>query len=203
MNLFRIRDFASVQIYRLFAFLFGGFGRRVRVVWPMRLVGLRYMHFADNVTIANGAYVAALPELGRAPVLIVGRGARVGELSHIVCAHSVTIGEDVLIANRVFISDCSHQYAETTVPVLNQGLVLLGPVVIGDGSWIGENACILGATIGRHCVIGANAVVIANVPAYSMVVGSPARIVKRYCPNRQSWLKTDASGKFVEVSDDV
>ena len=201
MNIFRLRDLVSVLAYRLAAMFFGAFGRRVRVVWPMRLVGVRHMHFADDVTIANGGYLAALPEIGTTPKLTVGRGSRIGELSHIICAHSVTIGEDVLIANRVFISDCSHRFADPSVAVLHQGLEALGPVMIGDGSWVGENACIFGATIGKQCVVGANSVVMADVPDHCMVVGSPGRIVKRYCPQRQSWCRTDASGAFAEAGD--
>lgn len=50
---------------------------------------------------------------------------------------------------------------------------------IGEGSWIGENVCVCGANIGKHCVIGANSVVTKDIPDYSVAVGCPARIIKK------------------------
>lgn len=201
MNIFRLRDFLSVLVFRLFGFCFGTFGKRVRIVWPLGLYGVKYMRLGDDVTIAFQAYVAALREFDVAPVLTIGRGTRIGELSHIICSHSVTIGEDVLFANRLFISDCSHAYRDISVPVLHQGLDQLAPVQIGDGSWVGENVCIIGCTIGRHCIIGANSVVMRHVPDYSVVAGAPARIVRRFCTMRQQWLATHADGTFRDTAD--
>lgn len=196
MNIFRIRDYLSVLLYRIAAGAFGSFGRRVRVVWPIRLVGVKHMHLGDNVTIANMAYIAALHEFGEEPRLSLGSGTRLGEFAHVICTHSVTFGQHVLVANRVFISDCDHAYRDIAIPVLHQGLEKGRPVSIGDGSWIGENVCIVSANIGRHCVIGANSVVMGDVPDYSVVAGAPARIVRRYCLDRQRWLPTDIDGAF-------
>ena len=64
-------------------------------------------------------------------------------------------------------------------------------VVVGEGSWLGENVCVMGASIGKHCVIGANAVVTRDVPDYSVAVGCPARVIKRYNPVTQQWQQTD------------
>ena len=201
MNIFRLRDYLSVLLYRLFGFCFGAFGKRVRIVWPLRLQGVRYFHLAADVTIAFRGYVAALKEFDVDPRLSIGRGTRIGELAHIICSHSVTIGEDVLFANRLFISDCSHSFRDINVPVLHQGLDRLPAVSIGDGSWAGENVCIIGCSIGRHCVIGANSVVMRDVPDYSVVVGAPARVVRRFCPDSQEWRATNADGTFRDAAD--
>jgi acetyltransferase-like isoleucine patch superfamily enzyme len=54
-------------------------------------------------------------------------------------------------------------------------------VIIGDGSWIGAGSVILpGSEIGKHVAIGANSVVNSVIPDYSVAVGTPARVVKRY-----------------------
>jgi acetyltransferase-like isoleucine patch superfamily enzyme len=63
-------------------------------------------------------------------------------------------------------------------------------IEIGDNSWIGANAVITaGSKIGKHCVIGAGAVVTGIVPDYSIAVGNPARIVKKYNPQTHAWEK--------------
>jgi acetyltransferase-like isoleucine patch superfamily enzyme len=196
MNIFRLRDFISVLVYRAARGVFGSFGRRVRVVWPLRLVGVRYFHLADDVTIANAAYIAALPEFGIEPRLTIEPGARIGEFAHIVCTTEVTIGRQALLANRVFISDCSHAFKDVASPVLGQGLEAGKPVTIGAGSWIGENACIMSARVGEHCVVGANSVVIEDVPDRCVVAGMPARIIRRYSHDHGQWLPTNADGSF-------
>ena len=63
---------------------------------------------------------------------------------------------------------------------MEQGIVQKGQkVFIGEGSYIGINAVIVGnIKIGKHCVIGANSVVTKNVPDYCVAVGSPAKVIK-------------------------
>ncbi len=70
-----------------------------------------------------------------------------------------------------------------------QGVTQKRDVVIGNGSWIGEHVCIIGASIGRHCVIGANSVVTRDIPDYSVAVGSPAIVIKKYDFNLNKWIK--------------
>ena len=62
-------------------------------------------------------------------------------------------------------------------------------VVIGEGSWLGEHVCVIGASIGKNCVIGANSVVTHDVPDYSIAVGVPAKVIKRYNFNSKQWEK--------------
>ena len=67
----------------------------------------------------------------------------------------------------------------------------LRSVSIGDGSWIGENVCILGANIGKHSVIGANSVVLQDIPDYCVAVGSPARVVRKYDFETKKWVTVE------------
>lgn len=61
-------------------------------------------------------------------------------------------------------------------------------VHIGDGSWLGTHVVIAGnITIGKHCVIGANSVVTKDIPDYSVAVGIPAKVVKRYNFDTKCW----------------
>ena len=81
----------------------------------------------------------------------------------------------------MYITDCDHEYRDINVPVIDQGIVQRGQMVsIGEGSYIGINAVIVGnVKIGKHCVIGANSVVTKDVPGYCVAVGSPARVIKK------------------------
>lgn len=195
---FRIRDAFWVGIYRLLAFRFGSFGKRVRFERPLHIVGARFIHIEDGADIQNGGYFNCTPVAGgAAPELRFGRGTHVGHHAHIVCASSVTIGERALLADRVFIADNSHEYRDITGPILDQPIYALAPTAIGAGSWIGENACVIGCRVGRNCVVAANSVVTRDVPDYCVVAGAPAAIVKRFCLERQQWLRTTPGGDFV------
>ena len=108
------------------------------------------------------------------------------------------IEDNVLTADRVYISDNLHGYENPAVPVIKQPIKQNGTVRIGEGSGLGVGVCVIGANIGKHCVIGANAVVTNGIPDYSVAVGIPAKVIKRYNFNTLKWENVnnnDTTGK--------
>lgn len=95
-----------------------------------------------------------------------------------------------MIADHVYITDNLHGYEDINIPPVDQPLKVPGPVIIGDQTWIGERACILpNVKIGRHYVIGSNAVVTKDVPDYSVPAGIPARVIKHYDFKKNVWVR--------------
>ncbi|KAI4851728.1 hypothetical protein E4T44_01957 [Aureobasidium sp. EXF-8845] len=89
----------------------------------------------------------------------------------------VEIGDRVLMGNNVSILAATHK---TDVQSRRDGVEFALPVFIGDDCWIGANVSILpGVTIGNGCTIGAGSVVTKSIPAFSVAVGSPARVIKK------------------------
>ena len=195
---FRIRDYLSILFYRLIGGVFGSMGERVRIVRPLRIFGARYCHFEDDVVLQFGAYVAALKEHGDTPVLKIGARTMIGNHAHIVATRKVEFGRSVLTADRLFVADNRHTFEDPSTPIRDQGLTSLAPVMIGDGSWIGENVCVIGASVGTQCVIAANSVVNRDIPDRCVAAGAPAQIVRRYCDQRAAWFRTDSEGSFIE-----
>ena len=116
---------------------------------------------------------------GSAPVLTIGDGCYVGRFAHVNAAHGVVIEDKVLIADRVYISDIDHEYRKSGLPVIDQGVRSKGPVRLKSGCWIGAGAVILpGVTVGRNAVVGANSVVVKDVPDFTVVGGVPAKVLK-------------------------
>ena len=97
----------------------------------------------------------------------------------------------VLTADNVYITDNLHNYENVEMPIKMQGIKQISTVHIGEGTWIGENACIIGAKVGKNCVVGANAVVTKDIPDYCVVIGAPARIIKRYNLKSTVWEKVE------------
>lgn len=146
-----------------------------------------------SVIIENDVYIAQnswiMGNKTKEQTLMIGRNSTIGHYAHIIAKEKVVIEKKVLIADKVFISDCTHNYEDINRPVIQQGISIVKPVCIGEGSWIGENVCICGVNIGKHCVIGANSVVTRDIPDYSIAAGVPAKIIKKYNFDNKKWEK--------------
>lgn len=128
--------------------------------------------------------------------LVIGNNVRFANgFAHVVASFDeIVIEDDCLFAAFVQIINGNHGYSDITRPVKEQPSYSSGPIRIGRGSWLGRNACIMGGvTLGRHVVVGANAVVTKSVPDYCVVAGSPAVIVKRYSPESGRWERVPSS----------
>lgn len=118
----------------------------------------------------------------------IGKGCKLNWGTQIESMSEVFIGDYVLIAPNVHITDRNHEYKDISIPIIKQGWFSNGVVKIDDGCWIGINTVIIGPVhIGRNCVIGANSVVTKDIPDYSVSVGNPARIIRRYNFETQLW----------------
>lgn len=154
----------------------------------LRIDGRENIRIGDRVVIQKMTWLAAVP-LTNAPLcqLSIEAGSIIGNLNHIYATGKIVIEENVLTADKVYISDNLHTYQDPDIPILHQPIRQLQTVTIGKGSWIGENSCIIGANVGRNCVIGANSVVTHDIPDYSIAVGAPARIIKKYNHKTEQW----------------
>ena len=129
--------------------------------------------------------------------LTIGTQVQINDFVHIAACQKVNIGNHVLIASKVFITDINHgdfgdgKEYNLSIPPVEQELSSAA-VCIEDGVWIGESACILpGVTIGKYSVIGALATVTKSIPPYSIAVGNPARVIKRYNQDTHCWEKIE------------
>jgi acetyltransferase-like isoleucine patch superfamily enzyme len=113
----------------------------------------------------------------------IGSDTFVGESVVVRGQGGVRIGNSVLIAPGAKILAVNHNFVDVSRPVIEQGIRGTG-IVVEDGAWIGGGAAVLdGVTVGRGAVVGANAVVTRDVPPHTVVVGSPARVVKDFEPD--------------------
>ena len=161
---------------------------------PFYCRGMPFIQFGKGFTPGVGLRLDALPQVGmKTPLLRFGVNCQVNDYVHIGCIDSIDIGDDVLIASKVFITDHNHG----DLGSIND--FMLAPtkreltskkIVIQDKVWIGESVMILpGVTIGEGCVIGAASVVTKDIQSYSVAVGSPAKVIKTYDFTQKCWVK--------------
>lgn len=171
---------------------FKKFGKNSIIYKPyLQLSGLKNVVIGENVTILNNVRIAVYGDTENTSI-IIGNRCYIGFGFTILskASNKIMIGDDVLIASNVCITNENHGInPEDEILYMNQDITGYD-ISIGDGSWIGQNVCILpGVVIGKKSVIGAGSVVTKSVPDYSIAVGNPARVIKTYNFNNHCWEK--------------
>jgi acetyltransferase-like isoleucine patch superfamily enzyme len=162
-------------------------GNHSSIIWPARIDGAKNIEIGSGTFIQRGSWLYARSVDRSVVHLKIGRNCVFGYNNHFASVRSVVIGDNVLTANNVFITDNSHSYQDIDRPIIEQPVVFGGSVEVGSGSWLGENVCILSSNVGRNSVIGANSVVTRDVPDYCVAVGAPAMIIKHYNHDSCTW----------------
>lgn len=175
-------------------------GKSCRIYSPLKMGGIKNIKLGNNVIIEYKSWLAAIPiKMNDSCILEIGEGTSIGHFNHIYATKKIIIGKRVLTADKVYISDNLHVYEDINIPIIDQPIRQVGEVNIGDGTWIGENVCIIGAKIGKNCVIGANSVVTKDISDYSIAVGSPAKIIKKFNFETQNWEKLNTDGSSIII----
>ena len=173
---------------------FSSMGRST-VWWNAKIDNPGYISIGDGVAVRSGSWIYAVvsDQAGNRfnPSVEIGDRVYLGHRLHLTAINRVTIEDDVMIADGVYISDNFHDYRDITRPVQKQQVFSKGPVLIRRGAFIGEGARIVGpVTVGKNSVVGSNSVVTRDVPDYSVAVGIPARIIRRYDESSGRWLES-------------
>ena len=175
---------------------FAGFGRGVSIHYScdIRRSASNRIRIGDFVYLAPDAWLN-IPEPGiGAPVAItLENGCKIGRRCMISAKNSVWLEPDVLLGPSVVITDHSHKFSNLELPVHAQGLTAGGTVRVERNCWLGHGAAIICTSgdlvLGRNSVVGANSVVTRSIPPFSVVVGNPAKIVKRYDSEGGKWVR--------------
>ncbi len=124
--------------------------------------------------------------------IMVGNNCLIGRRNYISCGGSLRIGDYCLTAPDCRFLGGGHIYSSPFVPYISAGTPNDKRIQIGANCWFGVGAIVLdGVEIGHGCVIGAGTVVNRNIPPFSVVVGSPARIIKRFDMDTKVWINAD------------
>ncbi|HFR3241224.1 TPA: DapH/DapD/GlmU-related protein [Streptococcus suis] len=192
-NRYTISEFVSTSISYILTKIFDRKARLIRR--PVYIRGKSNLKYDKGFTTGHGC---RFDLKGDAKVrLTFGKNCEIGDSVHIVAHEKVSIGNNVLMASKIFISDTSHgeysgEIQDSPLVPPNLRLLKTKPVIIEDNVWIGENVVILpGVKIGSGSIIGANSVVNQNIAENSIAVGSPAKVIKKYDKSSNMWEKIE------------
>jgi len=159
---------------------------------PKILDGAEYIEIEDNSSIGHSSWLGAFDKYFNqsfTPKIMISNNVRIGNYACITAIDEILIKDGCLISEYVYISDHYHGFDPTlNLSPKEQPLFSKGKVVIGENTFIGYRATILsGVKLGKNCVVGAHSVVTKSFPDYSMIVGSPARLIKTYDFENKLW----------------
>jgi acetyltransferase-like isoleucine patch superfamily enzyme len=171
------------------------FSKARLIRFPFDVRGKQFVKISKGFTTGYGCRIEAYPKNNR-KALFIGENVQINDYVHITAIENVCIGNNVLIASKVYISDCSHgSYSgnendsdPNTVPA--ERPLFSKPVILKDNVWLGEFVSVLpGVTIGKGTIVGANSVVSRSLPNYVIAVGTPAKPIKKYNFENHRWEK--------------
>ena len=163
---------------------FASCGQRFRLSSPIKFIhGSQYIHIGDDVFIHPFIRLEAIESINCPPPIITfGNRCGLGYNTQINACNRIEIGDDVLFASNVYITDHYRgtiSAEENLIPPTKRTIYSKGPVIIGSRCWLGQNVSIMpNVTLGEGCIVGANSVVTHSFPAYSVIAGCPAKLIK-------------------------
>jgi acetyltransferase-like isoleucine patch superfamily enzyme len=149
-------------------------GKNITFEGFIEISGGKRVKIGNNVRLGSGVIISA----GIDAEVVIGDNSYIGTHTIIIANKYIIIGKDCLISPFNYIIDSNHGISPDEL--IRKQPYDVEPIVIGNDVWIGIGCAILkGVEIGDGAVIGARAVVTKSVPAYSIAVGVPAKVIKR------------------------
>ena len=181
----------KVKTHIFYKFQFKRIGKGSVIKNPLFMTP-EFISIGKNVLIWDDARIEGISSYAGTnftPHIIIEDGVTFQQRCHITAANTLLIGKNTTILFDVMVTDIDHEYQILSVPIINQPLIIK-QTRIGDNCFIGSGAKIqAGSILGKHCVVGANAVVRGVFADYSVIVGIPAKVIKRYDEKKKIWLK--------------
>jgi lipopolysaccharide O-acetyltransferase len=164
-----------------------------------RIIGLSNIKLGKNFTAGKHLWIESVLSHRNNqynPLLVIKDNVSVSDFVHIGATNYIEIGNNVLLASNIYISDHNHGFYSGTSHSLPTEAPNYREVscncrtIIEDNVWIGEMVCVLpGVRIGHGSVIGAGSIVTKDIPENCIAVGNPARVIKKYDFTCNQWLE--------------
>lgn len=170
------------------------FGYNSIIYCPMIINNKDCISIGNNVVFREGLRMDAIKKMNNqqySPQIIIEDNVHAEQGCQIFATNKVHIKKNVTLSSYVFITDSEHEYTKVyEESILKQGL-RTGKTIIDEEAFLGIGVRVIKAVhIGKHAVIGANAVVTGDIPPYSVATGVPARVIKRYNFDKNCWEST-------------
>ena len=183
-----VKEIVKYLLYQPFGV---ALGKRSFIRRPYFISGRKHIRIGNRTSVLGGLHIEAISAyagIAYQPCIEISDNVYIGGHAYFTAVDRISIGSGCVLSEQVYITDEVHGMDPRGGPIMDQPLISKGPVTIGPHCFLGFRVAIMpGVTLGEHCVVGANSTVTRSFPAYSMIGGSPARLLKRYSQISRQW----------------
>lgn len=171
-------------------------GRGTRIDRTAHFLGWNNIRIGRNCLISEGCWLNVNQRSGKHVAIEIGDHCFIGRRNFFSSGKLIQIGDYALIGADCRFLGSDHVFTDPFQPYIATGTTNGNTIRLGPNCWVGANVTFVGdVTVGHGSVIGAGAVVNKHVPPFSLVVGSPARVLKRFDVLSNEWLP---AGSFTD-----
>lgn len=164
-------------------------GRNVYIAPGVQLVGAALITIGDNTAISEGCWLNVNERESGLNGIIIGANCLIGRRNFFSSGGPISIGDYCLTTIDCKFICSSHVISDPRLPIMTTGTTSTDSMRVGVNCFIGAGAILLGnITVGHGSVVGAGAQLMTNVPPFSICVGSPAKVIKRFCFMTNCWI---------------
>jgi acetyltransferase-like isoleucine patch superfamily enzyme len=170
--------------------LFGSdsISKKILLGTNVQIIGLDNIIIEDNCTIGENSLFTVNDRSDKRKQLLIGKNVYIGRDSFFSVGNSIQLCDYVIAGNKCSFICSDHNFNDPLIPYALTGNNYHKSIRIGVNCWLGHDVCILGeVSIGHGSIIGAKTIIVKDVPPFSMVVGNPGRVIKRYNFETKQW----------------
>jgi acetyltransferase-like isoleucine patch superfamily enzyme len=153
------------------------------------LIGILRIRLGKNVVIGSRSWLNVNDRSSKLPALTIGNNSLIGVRNFFTVGRTITLQDYCLTAMGCSFIGSAHRYDDPMKAYALTGTTPDADIYIGTNCFFGVGTQVIGnVRIGHGCVFGAGAVVRSDIPPFSLVVGNPARVIKRFHFGRNEWV---------------
>jgi acetyltransferase-like isoleucine patch superfamily enzyme len=166
----------------------------VYIASDVLLIGVFRIRIGSNVAIGSGSWLNVNDRRSPLDGLVIGDNCFIGKRNFFSVGRSIILREYCLTALNCAFIGSSHRYDDPMSAYMATGVTLDADIYVGANCFFGYGSQVIGnVRIGHGCVIGAGALIRTDIPPFSLAVGNPARVVKRFDFSSMQWVAWPAN----------
>ena len=175
-------------------FLFLKIGANSFISYNVQILGVKNILIGSNTTIGDNTLITINERDDDKLKLVIGDNVYIGRDNFFTVGGNMKIGNYCIFGNKCSFISSNHNFSNPLIPYALSGATCINEIEIGVNCWLGHNVSVIGSVkIGHGSIIGANSVVLKNLPPFCIAVGNPAKIIKIFNFNSNMWEKVENS----------
>ncbi len=174
-------------------------GRGTFIARGVQVLGWVHVQIGKNCVIGEGALLSVNVRIKNFKHILIGNSVYIGRRNLISPGLQTTFGDFSITGNDCRFHASDHVFSDPFIPYVASGVTDGNVQKIGINAWLGSNVIVMGnVSIGHGCVIGALSMVTKNIPPFSIAVGNPCRVIKRYDMKQKTWISVEDFSETLE-----